>query len=103
MVNVKSVIFFGKSEKNIWVLDFFNYNHKYETVKQIKQIYSWNSITAKTVITVWNGIIVITVIAVITVITVITAITCNSRADTTAKHLEQIQREAVSQIKQSNS
>ena len=34
MVNVKSVIFFGKSEKNIWVLDFFNYNHKYETVKQ---------------------------------------------------------------------
>lgn len=37
MVNVKSVIFFGKSEKNIWVLDFFNYNHKYETVKQIKQ------------------------------------------------------------------
>ena len=45
MVIVKSVIFFGKSEKNIWVLDFFNYNHKYETVKQIKQIYSWNSIT----------------------------------------------------------
>ena len=28
MVNVKSVIFFGKSEKNIWVLDFFNYNHR---------------------------------------------------------------------------
>ena len=52
-----------------------------ETVKQIKQIYSWNSITVKTVITVWNGITVITVIA---VITVITAITCNSRADTTA-------------------
>ena len=49
-----------------------------ETVKQIKQIYSWNSITVKTVITVWNGI------TVITVITVITAITCNSRADTTA-------------------
>ena len=81
MVIVKSVIFFGKSEKNIWVLDFFNYNHKYETVKQIKQIYSWNSITVKTVITVWNGI---TVKTVITVITVITAITCNSRADTTA-------------------
>ena len=34
MVIVKSVIFFGKSEKNIWVLDFFNYNHKYETLKQ---------------------------------------------------------------------
>ena len=34
MVNVKSVIFFGKSEKNIWVFDFFKYNHKYETVKQ---------------------------------------------------------------------
>ena len=48
MVNVKSVIFFGKSEKNIWVFDFFNYNHKYETVKQIKQIYSWNSITVET-------------------------------------------------------
>ena len=54
MVNVKSVIFFGKSEKNIWVLDFFNYNHKYETVKQLKQskqskqIYSWNSITVET-------------------------------------------------------
>ena len=48
MANVKSVIFFGKSEKNIWVLNFFEYNHKYETVKQIKQIkqiYSWNSIT----------------------------------------------------------
>ena len=50
MVNVTAVIFFGKSEKNIWVLDFFNYNHKYETVKQIKQIYPWNSITAIT----WN-------------------------------------------------
>ena len=87
MVNVTVIIFFGKSEKNIWVLDFFNYNHKYETVKQIKQIYSWNSITVKTVITVWNGITVktvITVIAVITDTTVITAITCNSRADTTA-------------------
>ena len=34
---VKSVIFFGKSEKNIWVLNFFNYNHKYETVKQINR------------------------------------------------------------------
>ena len=45
MVNVTAVIFFGKSEKNIWVLDFFEYNLKYETVKQIKQIYSWNSIT----------------------------------------------------------
>ena len=33
MVNVKSVIFFGKSEKNIWVLDFFNYNHKYRISK----------------------------------------------------------------------
>ena len=48
MVNVTAVIFFGKSEKNIWVLDFFEYNHKYETVKQIKQIYSWNSITVET-------------------------------------------------------
>ena len=37
MVNVTAVIFFGKSEKNIWVLNFFNYNHKYETVKQSKQ------------------------------------------------------------------
>ena len=45
MVNVTVIIFFGKSEKNIWVLDFFNYNHKYETVKQI---YSWNSITVET-------------------------------------------------------
>ena len=34
MVNVIAVIFFGKSEKNIWVFDFFKYNHKYETVKQ---------------------------------------------------------------------
>ena len=34
MVNVTAVIFFGKSKKNIWVLDFFNYNHRYETVKQ---------------------------------------------------------------------
>ena len=45
MVNVKSVIFFGKCEKNIWVLDFFNYNHKYRISKTDKQIYSWNSIT----------------------------------------------------------
>ena len=45
MVNVKSVIFFGKSEKNIWVLDFFNYNHWYRISKTAKQIYSWNSIT----------------------------------------------------------
>ena len=46
MVNVKSVIFFGKSEKNIWVLDFFNYNHWYrisKTVKQMEQYYSQNS------------------------------------------------------------
>ena len=77
-------------------------NETVKQIKQIKQIYSWNSITVKTVITVWNGITVKTVITVIAVITVITAITCNSRADTTAKHLEQIQREAVSQIKQSN-
>ena len=35
MVNVTVIIFFGKSEKNIWVLDFFNYNHKYETLKQL--------------------------------------------------------------------
>ena len=45
MVNVTAVIFFGKSVKNIWNLDFFKYNHKYETVKQI---YSWNSITVET-------------------------------------------------------
>ena len=37
MVNVTAVIFFGKSVKNIWNLDFFKYNHKYETVKQSKQ------------------------------------------------------------------
>ena len=43
MVNVKSVIFFGKSEKNIWVLDFFEYNHWYRISKTAKQIYSWNS------------------------------------------------------------
>ena len=103
MVNVTAVIFFGKSEKNIWVLDFFNYNHKYETVKQIKQIkqiYSWNSITVKTVITVWNGIIVKTVI---TVITVITAITCNSRADTTAITWNGITAEQIQQLNTWNS
>ena len=44
MVNVKSVIFFGKSEKNIWVLDFFNYNHWYRISKTAKQ---QNSKTAK--------------------------------------------------------
>ena len=32
-INVKSVIFFGKSEKNIWVLDFFNYNLMYRISK----------------------------------------------------------------------
>ena len=48
MVNVKSVIFFGKSEKNIWVLDFFNYNLMYRISKTDKQIYSWNSIIVKT-------------------------------------------------------
>ena len=36
MVNVKSVIFFGKSEKNIWVLDFFNYNHWYRISKTVE-------------------------------------------------------------------
>ena len=49
MVNVKSVIFFGKSEKNIWVLDFFNYNHRYrisetaETDLFVEQYHSQNS------------------------------------------------------------
>ena len=52
MVNVKSVIFFGKSEKNIWVLDFFEYNHWYRisktvetdgTVSQSKQQTRYNS------------------------------------------------------------
>ena len=46
MVNVKSVIFFGKSEKNIWVLDFFEYNHWYrisKTVNQMEQYHSRNS------------------------------------------------------------
>ena len=47
MVIVKSVIFFGKSEKNIWVFDFFNYNHKtlgtvsqskHGTAEQIQQL-----------------------------------------------------------------
>ena len=35
-VIVKSVIFFGKCEKNIWVLDFFNYNHKYRISKTVE-------------------------------------------------------------------
>lgn len=61
MANVKSVIFFGKSEKNIWVLDFFNYNHKYESVSQsnsravhnsrtlgtVQQHNTWNSTTVQ--------------------------------------------------------
>ena len=38
-------------EKNIWVLDFFEYNHWYRISKTVNQIYSWNSITVKTVIT----------------------------------------------------
>ena len=38
MVNVTVIIFFGKSEKNIWVLNFFNYNHKYRISKTDKQI-----------------------------------------------------------------
>ena len=37
MVIVKSVIFFGKSEKNIWVLNFFEYNHWYRISKTAKQ------------------------------------------------------------------
>ena len=92
MVNVKSVIFFGKSEKNIWVLDFFNYNHKYETVKQIKQsaqfitdlfMEQYHRATAEQFITAkhleqyhsqnshntWNSIIVKTVITDTTAIT----------------------------------
>ena len=60
MVNVQSVIFFGKSEKNIWVLNFFEYNHWYRISKTDKQIYSWNSITAETVITVITAITPIT-------------------------------------------
>ena len=53
MVNVTVIIFFGKSEKNIWVLDFFNYNHWYRISKTdlfMEQYYSRNSrpdITAK--------------------------------------------------------
>ena len=43
MVNVKSVIFFGKCEKNIWVLDFFNYN------SQSKQQTRYNRKTLGTV------------------------------------------------------
>ena len=45
MVNVTVIIFFGKSEKNIWVLNFFEYNHWYRISKTVNQIYSWNSIT----------------------------------------------------------
>ena len=69
MVNVTAVIFFGKSVKNIWNLNFFNYNHWYRISKTVKtdlfveqsnslalgteqQIYSWNRATATT----WNRI-----------------------------------------------
>lgn len=52
MANVKSVIFFGKSVKNIWNLDFFKYNHKYETVKQRNRLNSYIRATVKT----WNRI-----------------------------------------------
>ena len=48
MVIVTVIIFFGKSEKNIWVLDFFEYNLKYRISETAKQIYSWNSITVET-------------------------------------------------------
>ena len=100
MVNVTVIIFFGKSEKNIWVLDFFEYNPKYrisKTVIAAQQIYSWNSITVETVIT------VITVITAITVITVITAITCNSRADTTAITWNGITAKQIQQLNTWNS
>ena len=36
MVNVTAVIFFGKSEKNIWVLNFFEYNHWYRISKTVE-------------------------------------------------------------------
>ena len=36
MVNVTAVIFFGKSVKNIWNLNFFNYNHWYRISKTVK-------------------------------------------------------------------
>lgn len=83
MVSVTVIIFFGKSEKNIWVLDFFNYNLKYRISKTVNQIYSWNSITeqqqsSSLQIYSWNSY------HSRTLGTVITAITCNSRADTTA-------------------
>ena len=48
MVNVTAVIFFGKSEKNIWNLDFFKYNHWYRISKTVNQIKTWNSITVET-------------------------------------------------------
>ena len=48
MVIVTVIIFFGKSEKNIWVLNFFEYNYWYRISKTDKQIYSWNSIIVKT-------------------------------------------------------
>ena len=50
---VTVIIFFGKSVKNIWNLNFFNYNHWYrisKTAKQMEQYHSQNSrpdITAK--------------------------------------------------------
>ena len=92
MANVKSVIFFGKCVKNIWNLNFFNYNHWYRISKTVKQIYSWNSITVKA----WNSR------TDTTVITAITPITCNSRADTTAITWNGITAKQLSQIKQSN-
>ena len=51
---VKSVIFFGKSEKNIWVLDFFNYNHRYrisETAETDLFVEQYHRATAEQFIT----------------------------------------------------
>ena len=48
MVIVTVIIFFGKSVKNIWNLNFFNYNHWYRISKTAKQQNRWNSITVKT-------------------------------------------------------
>ena len=51
MVIVKSVIFFGKSEKNIWVLDFFEYNHWYRISKTVNQMEQYHRATAEQFIT----------------------------------------------------
>ena len=71
---VTVIIFFGKSVKNIWNLNFFNYNHWYRISKTVKTDLFMEQYHSR-----------------------------NSRPDITAKHLEQYHSQSMEQQNRYNS